>query len=60
MMLRLSFLLATAMAVNVHEETLSVDLMTKFKHWVDFHGKKYETHEEKMGRLQNWVDNNGE
>jgi hypothetical protein len=59
MFFRLSLLFSVAWAVNVQEDVLSVDLMTKFKKWVDFHGKVYTTHEEKMQRLQNWVDNDG-
>jgi len=34
-------------------------MMTAFHKWVDFHGKEYASHEEKMTRLQIWAENNG-
>jgi len=33
-------------------------MMTAFHKWVDFHGKEYASHEEKMTRLQIWAENN--
>ena len=50
----------SASAVSVEEGDLSIALMTKFKNWVDFHGKNYDSHGEKMKRLQIWLDNDGE
>jgi C1A family cysteine protease len=59
-MLRFGVLLVTlfgsAVATSV-QDGLSVELMAKFKSWVDFHGKNYESHDEKMQRLQIWLDN---
>jgi cathepsin L len=43
-------------AANV-EEGLSVELMSKFKHWTDYHHKTYDSHDEKMQRLSIWLDN---
>lgn len=62
-MLRLSTLallavLSGAAAVSV-DDGLSVELMAKFKSWSDYHGKSYESHDEKMKRLQIWLDNDG-
>ena len=52
------FLLAsTAFAA---EDKLSTELMTAFHKWSDFHQKKYESHDEKMIRLQIWAENDGE
>jgi len=53
-------LTGSAFAVSVEEGNLSIELMTKFKNWVDFHGKAYDSHDEKMKRLQIWLDNDGE
>jgi C1A family cysteine protease len=36
---------------------LSMDLMEKFRSWADFHEKTYDSHEEKMKRLQIWIEN---
>lgn len=36
---------------------LSVELLSKFHSWADYHGKSYDTHEEKMERLAIWVEN---
>jgi C1A family cysteine protease len=62
--MKLSFLIlgvvfssGVATAVNVEQEPLSVELMTRFKKWEDYHGKQYDSHNEKMKRLQIWVDN---
>jgi hypothetical protein len=38
---------------------LSVELMSRFHSWVEFHDKKYDSHEEKMKRLKIWIQNDG-
>lgn len=50
---------ASSASAAVAEETLSTALMTDFKKWVDYFGKQYDSHEEKMKRLEIWVNNNG-
>ncbi|CAB9499922.1 Senescence-specific cysteine protease SAG39 [Seminavis robusta] len=37
---------------------LGVELMAEFHSWVDEHEKSYDSHEEKLKRLQIWVENN--
>lgn len=60
MMFRLSLLLlVSSTVVNAVEERLSTELMSAFKKWVNFHDKKYDSHEEKLMRLHNWVENDG-
>jgi hypothetical protein len=54
--------ITSANALKVAEGSeggLTVELMSKWKLWTDAHGKKYESHEKKMERLQVWLDNNG-
>jgi hypothetical protein len=41
------------------EGGLTYQLMTAFKKWSTLNGKVYKSHDEKMQRLQIWVDNNG-
>lgn len=38
---------------------LSVELMSKFRSWVEYHDKTYDSHDEKMKRLKIWVQNDG-
>lgn len=58
MLLRASLLLfVSATAASAAEEKLSTGIMTAFKKWGDFHGKSYDSHEEKMNALQTWVEN---
>jgi hypothetical protein len=38
---------------------LSHELLSAFKKWMVFHGKEYDSHEEKLKRLQIWIDNDG-
>lgn len=49
---------ATA-AVNVEDGGLSIEQMVQFQNWAEFHGKSYDSHEEKMTRLQIWLNNDG-
>jgi hypothetical protein len=52
----------TTATVNVQQGEaggLSVELMSAFKGWTEAHGKLYENHDEKMERLQVWIDNDG-
>jgi len=46
-------------ASGVDTTMLSVELMAKFKSWSDYHGREYVSHDEKMRRLQVWLDNDG-
>lgn len=62
MMMRLSTLLLAlaasgAVAAKVEDGNLSVELMAKFKSWTEYHGKKYDSHDEKMKGFQTWLDN---
>jgi hypothetical protein len=53
---------SSVVALNVAEGSeggLTIELMSKWKLWTDSHGKKYDSHETKMERMQVWVDNNG-
>jgi hypothetical protein len=45
-------------AVSV-SSSVSVELMASFQNWADFHGKEYDSYEEKIQRLQIWLDNDG-
>lgn len=38
---------------------LSAELTTRFQHWMTYHGKEYDSHDEKMARLQVWRANDG-
>lgn len=52
----------TVAGVNVQdgaEGGLTLELMQKFQKWTAFHGRQYDSHEEKMKRLQIWIDNDG-
>jgi len=55
--IRTTVLLLLAAVASAAEKPLSVELMSAFHKWVDFHGKQYNSHEEKMTRLQIWADN---
>jgi len=57
--IRTTVLLLLAAVASAAEKPLSVELMSAFHKWVDFHGKQYNSHEEKMTRLQIWADNDG-
>jgi hypothetical protein len=65
-MLRVACLFIISLAYSVssavfasEEQPLSVELMTKFQHWTQFHQKEYESHEQKMERLRIWLENDG-
>lgn len=58
-MLRLSLLSALLSWTTALESELSTEILTKFHHWVTFHGKFYDSHEEKLRRLQVWLENDG-
>jgi C1A family cysteine protease len=53
----LLFLTASGATRVESEASLSVELMSKFKGWVDFHQKMYDSHENKMERLNIWLNN---
>lgn len=48
---------ASVAGTSVSLDHLSVELMAKFKSWSDYHGKQYDSHDEKMSRLQIWLEN---
>lgn len=37
----------------------AVELMVKFKKWMDYHDVTYDTHDEKLTRFHIWLDNDG-
>ena len=45
---------------EVEKLELSVELVAKFHSWADEHEKSYGSDEEKMKRLQIWIENDGE
>jgi hypothetical protein len=55
----LLFLTASGATRVESEASLSVELMSKFKGWVDFHQKMYDSHDNKMERLNIWLNNDG-
>ena len=62
-MLRLPALLllcvVSAMGTMAEESHLSAELMAKFQHWMTFHGKDYDSHDQRIERLRVWMDNDG-
>jgi hypothetical protein len=51
--------LVSAVGAVTEESHLSVELMTKFQHWMTFHGKDYDSHDERSERLRVWIENDG-
>jgi Cathepsin propeptide inhibitor domain (I29) len=45
---------------EVEHLSVGVELMAKFHSWTEEHDKTYDSHEEKLKRLQIWVENDGE
>uniref|UniRef100_A0A7S2YNG2 Peptidase C1A papain C-terminal domain-containing protein n=1 Tax=Entomoneis paludosa TaxID=265537 RepID=A0A7S2YNG2_9STRA len=43
---------------NIEEELHGLELMAKFKSWMDQHTKSYDTHASFQQRLTTWMDNN--
>ena len=52
----------TACAVEERTTLLgsSEQLVSAFHKWAEFHDKQYESHDEKMIRMQIWAENDGE
>ena len=46
-------------AMVVEKLEASVELMAKFHSWTEEHAKSYDTHDEKLKRLQIWIENDG-
>ena len=64
MMLQNSFLLLATLCVCVSSthiedkvEGVTLELMSQFKLWTQVHEKHYDTHQEKMQRLETWLEN---
>jgi len=39
------------------DEALTVEVMSRFHSWMEFHGKQYDDHDVKMKRLYTWMEN---
>jgi hypothetical protein len=57
----LTFLLlaAASSASSVEEGVGTIELLSKFRSWVEKHDKTYHSHAEEMKRLKIWSDNHG-
>jgi Cathepsin propeptide inhibitor domain (I29) len=41
------------------ENSFGAEILSAFHEWADLHGKEYDSHHEKMSRLQIWAENDG-
>ena len=41
------------------EEAFSLETMSLFRAWSETHGKEYDSHAERIQRLNVWLDNHG-
>lgn len=54
------FSAGSAAANTVQDGAGAIEILSKFRHWVEEHGKKYESEAEEIMRMKIWASNHGE
>lgn len=53
-----AFVLLVSTAFGL-ENLFDAEVLSEFHEWADLHGKEYDSHHEKLARLQIWAENDG-
>ena len=58
-MWRISTVALLLLAASSSALDVTLEATAKFNDWVEAHGKEYDTQQEKLTRLQIWLENDG-